>query len=40
MKFRYDKVTYSTFIDRYYLDHSLSLREIDYEQYLQEMDEL
>ena len=26
MKMRYDKVTYSTFIDRYYMDHDLTLR--------------
>lgn len=40
MRFRYDRVTYSTFVDRYYLDHSLILKEIDYEQYLDQMDQL
>lgn len=40
MKHRYDRVTYSNFIDRYYLDHELKLREHGYEEYLQEMDQL
>ena len=37
---RYDRVTYSTFIDRYYIDHDLSLREVEYDRYLAQLDEL
>jgi hypothetical protein len=40
MKMRYDKVTYSTFIDRYYMDHDLKLKELEYETYLQEIDSI
>ena len=40
MRMRYDRVTYSTFIDRYYIDHDLSLREVEYDRYLAQLDEL
>jgi hypothetical protein len=39
-KNRYDKATYSSFIDKYYTEHNLQLRDIDYEQYVMEMDGL
>ena len=40
MRMRYDRVTYSTFIDRYYIDHNLTLREVEYDRYLAQLDEL
>lgn len=38
MKSRYDKITYATFIDSYYEKNDLKVKNIDYEDYLKEMD--
>ena len=40
MKNRYDRVTYPAFVDKYYSDHEMTLKEIEYDQYLEEMDKL
>lgn len=40
MKSRYDKFTYAAFIDSYYENNQLRIRNVDYETYLTEMDQL
>lgn len=40
MKSRYDRITYAAFIDSYYEKNELRVRNIDYEVYMKDMDEL
>jgi hypothetical protein len=38
MRHHYDRVTFSTFVDKHYQDNGFVEREIDYEAYEKEMD--